>query len=379
MSDYRLFIAVAENGLRVPMILDAKDRLPLLLPLRWVIWERLGRRDTLTITADLRAVSLLYQYSKTHGLDLENRFSSASIFSMAEIKGFARWLRSRKEGRSLGRETYNQYLARVGDFAGWVTTRAHAFSTNIDQARFATKAGTEISRLFASEKVTGKSRKEHLGLNKHDTANLLCLLEPDNRQNPFAEDTAFANMVMVRLLLESGMRRGELLSLRVDDITINGSEALLCIVDRPDPKDDPRRVAPSVKTLERIIPLSIGMAHLLARYERRVRRGAQNPFLFVSPRFKTPLSSNQVTNVFAALEKRGGFNELTPHTLRRTFNDRFLETARELGIDEITTQRVQTWICGWSEQSQMPQLYAQREIRERAWMVLQKLQQGFYR
>lgn len=360
------------------MIID-HEALPLLLPLRWVIWERLGRLATSTIVGDIRAISLFYQYCRLQGLDLENRLSAAAVFSMAEIKGFARWLRCRKEGRMLGRETYNNYLGRVGAYAGWATGRSHAYSTDIEQARFALRAGAEISRLFTSEKVTGKSRKEHLGLTKEDTAKLLCLIEPDNDKNPFARDTAFGNMVMVRLFFESGIRRGELLALRVDDLTINGSEALLRIVDRPDPEDDPRRTAPAVKTLERIIPLSSGMAHLLSRYERTVRRGVRHPFLFVTPRYKTPLSAVQVNNVFATLKENGGFGELTPHTLRRTFNDHLLEAAVSLGFTDTAIQQVQTWICGWTEQSKMPQIYAQREIRMRAFEVLRKLQQQFYK
>jgi integrase len=281
----------------------------------------------------MRAVSLLYRYSSLYNLDLENRLSTAAIFSTAEIKGFARWIRTRKGGRSLGRETYNTYLERVGDFAAWVTTRTHAYSTNIEQARFAAKAGAEIRRLFTVEKVTGKSRKEHLGLSKEDTAKLLGLIEPANEQNPFARDTAFANMVMVRLFLETGMRRGELLALRVEDLTINGNEALIQIVDRPDAAEDPRRVVPAVKTLERIIPLGTEMAHLLARYERTIRRGARHPYLFVTPRFKTTLSTKQVCNIFQSLARAGEFAELTPHTLRRTFNDRLMEAAEQLGLN----------------------------------------------
>ncbi|MGK7339981.1 tyrosine-type recombinase/integrase, partial [Salmonella enterica] len=69
--------------------------------------------------------------------------------------------------------------------------------------------------------------------------------------NPYAPHVRFRNNLIIKILLETGMRGGELLNLKIADF--NYKKKNLCIVRRPDNKDEPRLRQPLVKTLERQI------------------------------------------------------------------------------------------------------------------------------
>lgn len=57
---------------------------------------------------------------------------------------------------------------------------------------------------------------------------------------------------------------------------------------------------------------------------------------------------------------------LTPHVLRYTYNDMFVETARTTGIDGEAPKAAQNYINGWSLTSEQGALYAGRALQERA-------------
>src|SRR5690606_36106760 len=86
-------------------------------------------------------------------------------------------------------------------------------------------------------------------------------LKPGSECNP-AKDYAVQvrNALMFMVLRLTGLRRGELLSLKVDDIDF--AKNTLRVVRRPDSKGDARAQQPVVKTRQRTIPL---VPELIAR------------------------------------------------------------------------------------------------------------------
>ncbi|WP_413770699.1 tyrosine-type recombinase/integrase [Xenorhabdus bovienii] len=81
-----------------------------------------------------------------------------------------------------------------------------------------------------------------------------------------------------------GIRRGELLNLRVDDIDFIANEVR--IVRRADSSVDSRVYQPLVKTEERILPISDRLAEILCEYVTGLRsafpRARKHPYLFVT-------------------------------------------------------------------------------------------------
>ncbi len=65
------------------------------------------------------------------------------------------------------------------------------------------------------------------------------LIRPGSPENPFPERVQLRNWLMIEPLLETGMRRGELLKLYTTDINQGARHAYVSIVDREHDPGDP--------------------------------------------------------------------------------------------------------------------------------------------
>ena len=91
------------------------------------------------------------------------------------------------------------------------------------------------------------------------------LIRPGAAENPFPERLQLRNWLMIELLLETGIRRGELLKLYTTDINQGSQHAYVSINDREHDPGDPRAEAPALKTHGRTVGLS---AQVYEVYER---------------------------------------------------------------------------------------------------------------
>jgi integrase len=106
------------------------------------------------------------------------------------------------------------------------------------------------------------------GLAEVEVIRLRAVIEPDHPENPFEPNVRFRNYLILRLLLDLGIRRGELLGIRVEDCRL-GSTGTVTVHRRPDDPDDPRTVQPFSKTDARILPLNGRLVHSLGKYLRQ--------------------------------------------------------------------------------------------------------------
>ena len=137
------------------------------------------------------------------------------------------------------------------------------------------------------------------------------------------------NELIFRLLCETGIRLGELLSLRLDNIE-TGNEPTITVQRTHDDKHDPRAYQPVSKTKERTLPITDDLAMKLYDYsmnDRATTPGAnRHPYLFVTHRKgKTcgqPLSVSSVSNkVFASMRGvRREFAIIHAHSFRHYKN-----------------------------------------------------------
>ena len=118
------------------------------------------------------------------------------------------------------------------------------------------------------------------------------------------------NLTIFMLLLDTGLRIGELVSLKMDDVNMN--EGLLKVMGKG--------------KKERIVPIGSNAQRALQRYLFRHRpkpahSGIENVFLSVHG---TPLTENGIKLTFARLAKQSGVHRLHAHLCRHTFATRFL-------------------------------------------------------
>ncbi|SPX82037.1 tyrosine-type recombinase/integrase [Moraxella ovis] len=111
------------------------------------------------------------------------------------------------------------------------------------------------------------------------------LVNPDNECNPYTDLVKNRNFIILSILFETGMRSGELLQLKIEDIDF--SENTIKIKRRHnDAQDKYRAIEPNAKTLERELPISEDLANKIRNYILKERSvipiAKKHPFLFVS-------------------------------------------------------------------------------------------------
>lgn len=370
------------------MLLRA-DGFPVSLVTRFIIDRIRDRRQSNTIEGKVRSVGFLYQWAASYesAIDLETRLRSTQPLSRAEVTSFCRFLRACRvhdvipfEWKSvrpaeqigvLGNNTFNSYLANVREFVVWAAeTQSSPTLAQVEIRR--------LERLFDSEKLTATPPRRLYGLDARQQVELLRIVEPQGKDNPFNGPVRQRNYVIVRLLLDTGIRRGELCKLRVEDVQTKGDAgAYIEVVRRPDDKWDPRRNEPAVKTRGRRVPISGELKSLILDYLQRGRGRVKHPYLFTDPATGTPIGSQVENKIMAQICKRcPGMKEarLTPHTLRRTFNGNIWERSKSLDWDDEKTKRITNYLNGWKETSQQSAIYQRKQIEQDAFELLTIIQ-----
>jgi len=130
------------------------------------------------------------------------------------------------------------------------------------------------------------------------------------------------NQTIFMLLLDTGMRIGELVNLKMEDIHMN--EGYLMVLGKG--------------RKERIVPIGSNAQKVLQRYLFRYR--PKPAYLEIDTAFLSihgyPLTENSIKLMFARLAKRVGVHRLHAHLCRHTFATRFLIN----GGDVFTLQQI---------------------------------------
>jgi len=130
------------------------------------------------------------------------------------------------------------------------------------------------------------------------------------------------DLTIFMLLLDNGLRIGELVSLKMEDVHI--AEGFLKVMGKG--------------KKERIVPIGNNAQKALQRYLFRYRprpahAGIENVFLSIH---STPLTENSMKLMFARLSQKSGVQRLHAHLCRHTFATRFLVN----GGDVFTLQQI---------------------------------------
>ncbi|MFC2032116.1 tyrosine-type recombinase/integrase [Chloroflexota bacterium] len=130
------------------------------------------------------------------------------------------------------------------------------------------------------------------------------------------------NQTIFMLLIDTGLRMGELINLKMDDVHMN--EGLLKVMGKG--------------KKERIVPMGSNAQRALQRYLFRYRPkpfSTSIDYVFLSVMGK-PLTDNSIKLIFSRLAKRSGVARLHAHLCRHTFATRFLIN----GGDVFTLQQI---------------------------------------
>ncbi len=226
--------------------------------------------------------------------------------------------------------------------------------------------------------VPSGGRGSREGMSEEDQERLLAIVQPDSPQNPWKRPfVRHRNWLIVVLLLATGMRRGELLSIRLNDLHPN--KPLINIVRRLHDPGDPRLFQPTPKTRERTVELRPAIMKAVWKYiamRGEIKAARKHGYLIVGDE-GTAFGYKTVDRIFADIRSAcpGLEIDLSSHVMRHTWNDRFSEEAEAMALSEVAEERARNEQQGWADDSKSAATYTRRYAARKGRELSLKLQE----
>lgn len=220
------------------------------------------------------------------------------------------------------------------------------------------------------------------GLSKEESDFLINILDPTSIHS-FGTNEAvkYRNFISIGLMIYCGLRPGELLSLRVEDITIGAISSVNVVRRKPD-IGDTRKPRPQVKRNGRLLEIgNLDLVKCLNKYIVELRETLEDKselesdYLVLSNEGQ-PLSQASITQLFHLLRNKHNQNlpdNLSAKSLRHTFSSRMEITMRASGLSEQKRREALAHLRGDSSLSSQD-VYIGQAVEESAIKALRQYQ-----
>jgi integrase len=413
-SRYAVRTLVLQSGERLPILLNSDTGSPLFEPTVYALTElRARNRAAATIEQALRAVLVLYTFTDSRGIDLNARLAKGRLLQLGEIDELARqcrlalaaadphvtvalsgrrrpsaagvWMRSGQAPVEIDASSAALRLRYIRDYVRWLAIDRLQHIERGNPTHTALLAESELVVRLLGQRIPSTASRDFVGqrqgLSPEALARLNEVITPSSSENPWKGAHARErNALIVHWLRSLGLRRGELLGVRIPNINFQANEVR--ITRHADDPDDPRIRQPNTKTYGRLVPLDDELAQLTRHYilgTRRAIAGARkHDYLFVANGTGAPLTLGAVDHIFTALRRKCPDlpSDLSAHVLRHTWNDRFSELMDEKDIPEEIEHKMRSRLMGWSETSKTASTYTRRHVHKRAREAALQLQRS---
>lgn len=389
-----------ESGERFSILVDDTG-MPIYYPTLFVTAEMRGASLSInTIDNALSALKAMHAWQDHYHLDLESRFKRGELLLAHEIHSLrdfmqkpleTMWSKGEKvvaiKGRQKRVAKENQYnrMTIIARYVRFLAGRLHPVTPTSAQEIDALVAQIKANRPKIADKTEEDRSDSHLDKAVLDAVEEA--LRPGNEANPTADlGLQFRNGLMFTLLRLTGMRRGELLNLKIEDFDF--AKNTVKIVRRADSDGDPRTYQPLAKTRERTFPLIPELMErvheYIAKYRNKVPGARKHGYLFVVHRSgKTlgwPISNSGFGKFIEAISSIvDEFSGLHAHALRHHWNYVFSQNCDKDGVTPEREQKLRSYLMGWSETSNTSKIYNRRHIKEQAGKAVMGLQQKHLR
>lgn len=379
-------------------------------PLFWAnlyatIEYRNAQKSPNTIEKVLRTIGMCYQWAISEQIDLDGRFMQGELVDIPDIDSLSYFLKlksdsqkalinkthapSRNNIRTLESARFagkkNEITAmfagdeeiatrirvaadflyfllkrRLGTFDDWTKD-----AENLD--KFGKNSITYLKQL--APRVKSSSLNEDLeGLPVEEIEAAEAAFHPSSDSNPFRRGFhQHRNYLIWRLLFETGMRRHELVALKVEDVNYGEHRVVI-------------RVS---KTMARTVPISQTSADffhefVMEYWSKLPRKLTSHGYIFTR-KDGGHIDEGSINLIFQTIREKvpNLSKKLTPHSLRRTWNDRFsrkIDTAPEDQRFSLEHEKqIRNRLMGWSSNSSQAERYAKRHIRKKADEIAENL------
>jgi len=407
-SRYLVKTVRVSAGERMPLLIDNRTSLGVFEPTAFSLFMRSKGDKQNTLDRAMRSIQLLFEMLDTEGIDLLARAKVNELLTLGEIETLVercRFLRtellkadaaaqpanvtalrpSLKKGRAVARkpamvvgDTTVQRLYYITAYLDWFSDYVYLLRLPSNREEFRV-VSVKVVNAIKSRIPKSSAYKKRKGLTNPQEQRLLAVIATSSSENPWSNPfVRNRNCIVIRLMLAIGVRKGELLGLKIDDIDFR--ENTVRVIRHPDDPEDQRLRQPQTKTASRILPIAPDLAEALKKYlvvRNSISKARKTPFVFVSGQ-GNPLALNSIDALFSSLRK--AIPELAgthAHLLRHTWNDRFSELV-EGTISEDEEKQLRNYLMGWSDQSRMAENYTARYVEKRARSLLLKLQDSTF-
>ncbi|ELK2864796.1 site-specific integrase, partial [Escherichia coli] len=372
-------------------ILDKKSNLPTYYQNLFLTTDIRNRGATAS-TMEIVATNLLIfsNFLDGRGIDIIERVELKKYLSVAEIDDLVRYVKQRFDRqkiinikstnyRFIAKRTFSYRIHVFSRYLKWLCGLVH--SSKGIHAKYEVDVFIESIRAHIPRNSSlNMNEISEKSLNEEEIKVLFRLLEIGGIENPFHKEVQVRNRLIFTLLLNLGLRAGELLNLKIDDFDLRDNT--LSVVRRHDSKEDGRSYQPLVKTGERVIPLSDELAREIFDYisnsrEKMTKRKKHN-FLFVAhctgKNAGEPLSISAYEKVISTLKRASPeLYNLSGHRLRHSWNYMYSKGIEGAELEYNRRKDLRNYLMGWSKESIMCDRYNYKYISQQEKDVVLKV------
>ena len=338
-----------------------------------------------TVRNELHAMNHLFEWGDDAGIDVGERLLLGDGLEPVEVRMFAHWLRSPRRVHPISLVRANAILALCQTVCVWFC-RTHiqipgnpverSIRLNVVVEAQRNAWGRELMKLGGLTVAPDLTDDEIFAVEK--------FLDPARRVASGTDlRVATRDHLFWKIILEMGLRVGELLALRLDDCPRPGREylSIVRIDQRGGDELDPRApYAPRPKTLSRdlgFIQPDTMLPQLISLYASRYRYATaisttpssrhfvlDHPFVFVAYPSGRPLSLSAATRIAERIAMGSGVAAFHWHIVRHAFFNRaYAAVAARPDNEALITHLV--YYGGWRRRESL-EIYVRSAVRQNA-------------
>jgi integrase len=373
-APFTVLNVVLSSGERLPCLVESATWLPVRVATRWAVRYRRYRVQSSTLANNLRVLARVYRWARENaGYDLDNNLTQGHSLRNREIESLVSTLRATADSHALDTGAFDQHLAVIENFLKWSLDGENRGGRTVLSLEQLTAERGRLEQLFRSLRVGARPSARIEPLEDADIEAIRRAIGPRRDSGGrlafpevFSSRARLRNWLMFEIALELGIRRGELLKLRLDSLPRAADDGIR-ILRRPDDPHDSRAREPAVKTAERVIPASRELLRTVQVYltspppQGRVTRSGN------------PVSIDTADDIIVAIGRFSGVTPLSWHRLRHTWAERMAELFADQpnGMDRLV------YLGGWTNPLSARR-YIQRSLAKQAKEALRGYHRKLY-